>query len=158
MALYPLCDRFSPSPRSRGTTMASADFCTTLVSTSRCSLLVAMMQISLGIAHSPSRLCLSDLRHSVPCKNWALHHFACLPRLCPLYPLPVRKASVLPSASFRFRPRGGHPCCSADTSPCRACRGLSPPSECAPGAQMKKRAGLVPARFTFVWVTAWPWG
>jgi len=33
-----------------------------------------------GIAHPASRLCLSDLRRSVPCKNWALHLLACLPR------------------------------------------------------------------------------
>ena len=32
----------------------------------------------------------------------------------------------------------GHPCRAANISPCRACRGLSPPSECAlPGAQTK---------------------
>ncbi|SIO60218.1 hypothetical protein SAMN05444172_4174 [Burkholderia sp. GAS332] len=38
---------------------------------------------------------------------------------------------------IRGRPR--HPCRSANTSPCRACRGLSPLSECAlPGAPNKK--------------------
>jgi hypothetical protein len=32
----------------------------------------------------------------------------------------------------------GHPCRSANTSPCRVCRGLPPPSECAlPGAPKK---------------------
>src|SRR5262249_41046779 len=36
-------------------------------------------QISPGIAHSPSRLCPSDLRRSVPCKYWALHLLACSP-------------------------------------------------------------------------------
>ena len=36
--------------------------------------------------------------------------------------------------------RDGRPCRSANTSLCRACRGLPPPSECAlPGAQIKKR-------------------
>ena len=35
----------------------------------------------------------------------------------------------------------GHPCRPANTSPCRVCRGLTPPSECAlPGAQMKTPA------------------
>ncbi len=35
-------------------------------------------------------------------------------------------------------PRDGCPCRLANSSPCRACRGLSPPSECAlPGAQSK---------------------
>src|ERR1700758_2464916 len=37
-------------------------------------------QISPGITHSPSRLSLSDLRRSVPCKYWALHLLACSPR------------------------------------------------------------------------------
>jgi len=36
---------------------------------------------------------------------------------------------------LQIPPRDGHPCRSANTSPCRVCRGLSPPSECAlPGA------------------------
>ena len=36
---------------------------------------------------------------------------------------------------LRIRSRPRHPCRSANTSPCRVCRGLSPPSECAlPGA------------------------
>lgn len=36
---------------------------------------------------------------------------------------------------LRIPPRDGHPCRSANTSPCRVCRGLSPPSEGAlPGA------------------------
>ena len=38
---------------------------------------------------------------------------------------------------IRSRPR--HPCRSANSSPCRVSRGLSPPSECAlPGAQRRK--------------------
>src|SRR5262249_51631098 len=67
--------------------------------------------------------------------------FASIGLLTPLlrlYPLPVRQASVLPSASFRFR-------LAADTLavrltlPLAVCRGLSPPSECAlPGAPKKK--------------------
>ena len=44
---------------------------------------------------------------------------------------------------LQIPPRGGHPCRPANTSPCRACRGLSPPSGCAmPGAQTKKGPGL----------------
>ena len=40
---------------------------------------------------------------------------------------------------IRSRPR--HPCRSANSSPCRVSRGLSPPSECAlPGAPKKKPA------------------
>ena len=41
--------------------------------------------------------------------------------------------------------RPEHPCRSANSSPCRASRGLSPPSECAlPGAPKKKRADSHP--------------
>ena len=41
---------------------------------------------------------------------------------------------------LQIRPRDRHPCCSASTSPCRACIGLSPTSHRAlPGAP-KKRA------------------
>src|SRR5215469_13340590 len=52
--------------------------------------------------------------------------------------------------AFGFLPipsRDGHRCRSANTSPCRVCRGLSPPSDCAlPGAQTKRRTFL-PALF-----------
>ena len=86
------------------------------------------------LTHSPSRLCLSDLRRSVPCKNWALHLLACSPAAPPL------SASCSSGQRFAYSflqipPRDGHPCRSANTSPCRVCRGLPPPSECAlPGA------------------------
>ena len=60
------------------------------------------MQISPGIAHSPSRLCLSDLRRSLPYKYWALTILVVLPDCAASYPLPVRQASALPSASSRF--------------------------------------------------------
>ena len=40
---------------------------------------------------------------------------------------------------LQIPPRDGHPCRPANSSPCRVCRGLAPPSECAlPGAQGKK--------------------
>ena len=49
---------------------------------------------------------------------------------------------------LRIPPRDGHPCCSANTSPCRVCRGLTPPSECAlPGAP-KKEGSLGSPRFS----------
>jgi hypothetical protein len=60
------------------------------------------MQISPGMTHPPSRLCLSDIRRSVPCKYWALVISATSPRYAASYPLPVRQASALPSASSRF--------------------------------------------------------
>src|SRR5579862_4740989 len=44
---------------------------------------------------------------------------------------------------IRSRPR--HPCRSANTSPCRVCRGLSPPSKRAlPGTTKKRRPGRAP--------------
>src|SRR5215468_2635656 len=45
---------------------------------------------------------------------------------------------------LQIPPHDGHPCRSANTSPCRVCRGLSPPSECAlPGAPIEKaRTGM----------------
>ena len=63
---------------------------------------MADCQISPGIAHAPSRLCLSDIRHGVPYKFRALTIFAVLPHRAASYPLPVRQASALPSASSRF--------------------------------------------------------
>ena len=62
----------------------------------------ALMQISPGMTHPPSRLCLSDLRCNVLCKCRALTILAASPRYNASYPLPVRQASALPSASFRF--------------------------------------------------------
>src|SRR5438128_10201615 len=63
----------------------------------------------------------------------------------PAYPAaPPLSASCSSGQRFAFSflqipPRDGHPCRSANTSPCRVCRGLSPPSECAlPGAPNKK--------------------
>jgi len=61
----------------------------------------ALMQISPGMTHPPSRLCLSDIRRSVLCRFWALTIFAASPRYNASYPLPVRQASALPSASSR---------------------------------------------------------
>lgn len=60
------------------------------------------MQISPGMAHSPSRLCLSDLRRSLPDKFWALMIMDISPGCAASYPLPVRQASALLPASFRF--------------------------------------------------------
>src|SRR5437762_609141 len=82
--------------------MASADFCTRIPTPCDVSSTKAHMQISPGIAHVPSRLCLSDIRRSVPCKYRASQIFACLPRCAASYPLPVRQASALPSASSGF--------------------------------------------------------
>lgn len=48
-------------------------------------------------------LCPSDLRGGIPCKYRASHLWACLPTPPRLYPLPVRRTSTLPAASFGFR-------------------------------------------------------
>ena len=55
-----------------------------------------------GIVTPPSRLCPSDLRHGVLCKFRASTILAALPHRAASYPLPVRQASALPSASSRF--------------------------------------------------------
>ena len=64
-------------------------------------------------------------------------------RLAPLQRLLSASCSSGQRFAFSFlqiRSRPRHPCRSANSSPCRASKGLSPPSECAlPGAQ-KKRA------------------
>jgi hypothetical protein len=71
----------------------------------------------------------------------------------PAYPAaPPLSASCWSGQRFAFSflqipPRGGHPCCSANTSPCRVCRELSSPSECAlPGAPIKRAGAFAPAR------------
>jgi len=50
----------------------------------------------------------------------------------------VRPAHFKPFGFLQIPPRDGHPCRSANSSPCRACGGLSPPSGRAlPGAPKK---------------------
>ena len=63
---------------------------------------MAGQQISPGIAHSLSRLCLSHLRSRLPCRYWTSKRLAFSSDVYASYVLPVRQASVLPSASFRF--------------------------------------------------------
>ncbi len=67
-------------------------------------------QISPGIARPPSRLCLSDLRRTVPCKFRALMSLDISPRYGASYPLPVRQASALPSSFLQTRSRPRNPC------------------------------------------------
>jgi len=53
-------------------------------------------------------------------------------------PLSASSGQRFAYSFLQIPPRDRHPCRSANTSPCRACRGLSPPSECAlPGAPKK---------------------
>ncbi len=60
------------------------------------------MQISPGIAHTPSRLCLSDLRRSFLYKYWALMIIDISPGYAASYPLACSQASALPSAFSSF--------------------------------------------------------
>src|SRR5450755_3881584 len=72
-----------------------------------------------GTAH-----CGAPARHRVP----GFAFYGLLPPLCRFYPLPVRRA---PALCFRlpFDSRSPEkPLPSANTCPCRLCRGLSPPS------------------------------
>jgi hypothetical protein len=68
-------------------------------------------------------------------------------RLTPLRRLVSASCSSGQRFAFGFlqiRSHPRHPCRSANTSPCRACRGLPPPSECAlPGAPPKKTCLLM---------------
>jgi len=82
--------------------MASADFLMDIPTPLDVGSTKATIRISPGIAQSPSCLCLSDIRRGVPCKYWALLIMANSPHRDASYPLPVRQASVLLSASFRF--------------------------------------------------------
>ena len=74
------CFTFGPSPRLRGTTMAAADFWRFIPAPHDAGSPKANRQISPGITHSLSCLCLSDLHHGVPCKYRALQRLARSPR------------------------------------------------------------------------------
>jgi hypothetical protein len=51
------------------------------------------------------------------------------------------------SGFLRIPSHPGHPCRAANTSPCRVCRGLPPPSECAlPGARKRGARCRAPLR------------
>src|SRR5690625_5751966 len=53
---------------------------------------------------------------------------------------------------LQIPPHDEHPCRSANSSPCRACRELPPPSECAlPGAQRKTAFRIRMPPTTFKW-------
>jgi hypothetical protein len=136
-AAYSRHSMFGPS--ALPPTMASADFWCPIATPLDVASSRAEHQISPGMTHPPSRLCLSDLRRIVPCMYRALHFFACSPRCS----ASIRFLFVRPALCLRLPPDSQSPATplpSANTSPCRVCRGLSPPSECAlPGAQRKTR-------------------
>src|SRR5215472_7683670 len=120
-------------------TMASPDFWPSFPTPLEVSSTEADRQISPAIPHSPSRLYLSDLRRSLPCKHWASRDWPAHPAA------PPRSASCSSGQRFAYSflqipSRDGHPCRSANTSPCRVWRGLSPPSECALPGRTKAKA------------------
>ena len=137
--------------------MAAADFCWLIPSPRDDRSPKANQQTSPGITHSLSRLSLSDLRRSVRtsiglCIYWPAH-----PTASPLS-AGCSSEQRFACSFLQIPPRDGHPCCSANTSPCRVCRGLTPPSECAlPGAPNKNAVkrllhcvqGCQPRRETF---------
>ena len=92
---------FRPSRHPDAANMPSADFCTTIPTPHDVSSTMAAAQISPGMTHPPSRLGPSDIRRVLPCKYRALTILAVSPEHDASYPLPVRRASALPSASFR---------------------------------------------------------
>jgi len=121
-----LCPRLTPRPPSHHLSRAVATR--------------AAAEVSPGNAHTPPRSSAPHLHHDLPDKLRTSTIFAVSsPSQC----------LVCGSCSSRWRfacgflqtpPRGGRPCRPASTSPCRACRGLEPPSVCAlPGAQKKEQ-------------------
>ena len=139
------CFTFGPSLRLREATMAAADFWRLVPTPPDVGSPKANHQTSPGITHPLSRLCLSDIHHGFRastglCENWPAH-----PTVMP------RSAACSSGQRFaysflRIPPRDGHPCRSANTSPCRVCRGLAPPSECAlPGAPNKRASATADA-------------
>ena len=63
---------------------------------------IAPPEISPGITHRLPRLCPPHILPQLPCKNWTLNLIAFSSAAAASYVVPVRQASVLPSASFRF--------------------------------------------------------
>ncbi len=142
--------------------MPSADFCASIPSPhgggSSCLRAVALRRASVaetqtspGNAHRPSHLSPPHLRRSLPYRYRTLKIYDSSSGSYASYAVSVRRGSALPAASFRPRlpafaaeacfggvGRGGSPCRPANCSPCRASRGLAPPSRCAlPGAHKK---------------------
>ena len=83
-------------------TVPSADFSKLFLSPHGNSSTSASFETSPGNAHLHSRLCLPHLRPCFPCRYRALKIYAFSPSMTASYVIPVRQASALPAASFRF--------------------------------------------------------
>ena len=135
------CSALRPLPAA---TMASADFCTSIPS----PLDVSSTEVSLGTrADLPGYCSLTFTLMPVGFtsrRSVQVSGFDNIGRLTP----PCRLVSASCSSGQRFAfgflqisSRPEHPCRSANSSPCRASRGLPPPSKCAlPGAPIKNPA------------------
>ena len=82
--------------------MPSADFSKPFLSSYGNSSTVARFEISPGNAHPPSRLCLPYLLPRFPYRYGTLEILASSSSVTASYTIPVRQASALPAASFRF--------------------------------------------------------
>jgi len=139
MDLYPLVTG-SALRSKRAATMASADFCH--------GIRTPLDALSHQRQHGRSPRVLRTHLHAYACRIYVTAFRASI-GLCVYWPahptVPPLSASCSSSQRFAYSflqipPRDRHPCCSANTSPCRVCRGLAPPSECAlPGAPKQKR-------------------
>ena len=85
-----------------GPTMPSADFCLSIETPHDAPSPKANRQTSPGNAHPLSRLCPPHIRPRLPCSYWTLKIFAFSSDAGASYAIPVRRASALPKASFRF--------------------------------------------------------
>ena len=133
MDLYPLMTG-SAFRSKRAATMASADFCH--------GIRTPLDALSHQRQHGRSPRVLRTHLHVYACRIYVTVYWPAHPTVPPL------SASCSSSQRFAYSflqipPRDRHPCCSANTSPCRVCRGLALPSKCAlPGAP-KEKAGHV---------------
>ena len=131
--------------------MTSADFCTGFPSP------LDVGSTSWHLCRSP-RVWRTHL-HAYACRIYAASFRASF-GLCislPAYPdtsPPIRFLFVRPALCLRLPSDSRSPATplpSANSSPCRASRGLSPPSKCAlPGAQRKRAKDFSPLQFTFL--------
>jgi len=140
MDLYPLVTG-SALRSKQAATMASADFCH--------GIKTPLDALSHQRQHGRSPRVLRTHLHAYACRIYVTAFRASI-GLCVYWPahptVPPLSASCSSSQRFAYSflqipPRDRHPCCSANTSPCRVCRGLTPPSECAlPGAPKRSPA------------------
>jgi len=147
----PTCDFQCSALRLKLTpTMASADFCTSIPT----PLDVGSTKVALGTrADLPGYDAPTFTLMPVGYTSRRSVQVSGFDDICRLTP-PCRLVSASCSSGQRFafgflqiRSHPRHPCRSANSSPCWASRGLSPPSKCAlPGAQIKKPAVLPAGR------------